>query len=82
MKNWKTDSLILVFAAIALTCAFMSGRSCGHQSLPSCGVADSYGYHDNTDAQKSITCPDKRQELSIERKGVFMGVFEYRCHCQ
>lgn len=57
------------------------GYACGKRnSPPACDVADSYGSHP-VDTTQVVTCPDKRQTLEITRKGIYIGSFEYRCHC-
>ena len=85
MKNWKTDLLVLLVVGGILSVMgfvfYRIGYKDAKGTVP-CEVADTYGYHNYSDTQASITCPDKRQELIIERKGGLMGSFEYRCHCQ
>lgn len=82
MKNWKIDLIFLtVMGALLATI----GVICYHQGkasvFRSCEVPDVYGYH-NAETPSVTTCPDKRQELIIERKGSYMGSYEYRCHCR
>jgi len=81
MKNWKIDLIFLLVMGSLLATV---GAICYHQGTAKvfrpCEVSDTYGYH-NADDKAVTSCPDKRHELIIERKGEYMGSYEYRCRC-
>lgn len=80
--SWKKFGILCLAVVMLLLGGFGIYRSTKPKAVGApCGVADTYGFHNWTDADPTVTCPDPRQKLNIERTGNTLGTFDYRCHC-